>query len=267
MDFMSTPGKLAITVLGSGSRGNAMVIHDGSDGILVDAGFSAIDLRRRLAKAGVAEGMLRGIIVTHEHSDHVKGVRVLSQQLNLPVFATGETSRFLRGNDVKLGPLRVFAAGQQFAIAGFTVRSFSIPHDAADPIGLVVARGDLRAGVATDLGHVTRLVEQQLRDCDILLLESNHDIQLVYASDRPMHVKQRILGNNGHLCNEVAMELLAKVLHPKTRHLILGHLSSECNRPDLVERRARECLEQLKRDDLQPRIALQDDVLETFWAD
>lgn len=264
---MLTQGKLAITVLGSGSRGNAMVIHDGSDGILVDAGFSAVDLRRRLAKAGVAEGMLRGIIVTHEHSDHVRGVRVLSQQLNLPVFATGETSRFLRGEDCKLGPLRVFAAGQQFEVAGFTIRSFSIPHDAADPIGLVISRGSLRAGVATDLGHVTRLVEQHLRECDILLLESNHDIKMVYACDRPMHIKQRILGNNGHLCNQVAMELLAKVLHPKTRHLILGHISRECNTHGLVERCARECLEQLKRADLNPRIALQDDVLETFWAD
>jgi phosphoribosyl 1,2-cyclic phosphodiesterase len=264
---MSTPGKLAITVLGSGSRGNAMVIHDGSDGILVDAGFSAVDLRRRLARAGIAEGMLRGIIITHEHDDHIKGVRVLSQQLSLPVFATGETSRALRGGDPKLGPLRVFAAGQQFDLAGFTIRSFSIPHDAADPIGLVIVRNGIRAAVATDLGHVTRLVEQHLRECDILLLESNHDIKMVYDSARPMYVKQRILGNNGHLCNKVAMELLAKVLHPKTRHLILGHISGECNTHGLVEQCARECLEQLKRDDLKARIALQNDVLETLWAD
>ncbi len=263
---MLIQGKLAITVLGSGSNGNALVIHDGSDGILVDAGFSAIDLRRRLAKAEIAEGMLRGIILTHEHSDHAKGARVLSQQLNLPIFATGETSRSLRGDDPKLGPLRVFAAGQQFDLAGFTIRSFSIPHDAADPIGLVIARSGFRAGVVTDLGHANRLAELHLRECDILFMESNHDIRMVYASDRPVRIKQRILGNNGHLCNEAAMQLLAKVLHPRTRHLILGHISNECNRPELVERCAKACLEQLQRHDLQAQIARQNDVLDTFWA-
>jgi phosphoribosyl 1,2-cyclic phosphodiesterase len=263
---MSIPKQLAITVLGSGSGGNALVVHDGVDGLLVDAGFAAAEIRTRLARAGLAKSLLRGIIVTHEHIDHVRGIRELSQQLNLPVFATSETSRVLHVKDPRLEPFLVFAADQQFEFAGFTIQSFPVSHDTVDPIGLVISRNGLLVGIATDLGQSTRTVERHLCECDILLVESNHDVKMVHDSKRIQQLKQRILGNNGHLSNQAAMELIAKVLHPRTRYLILAHISRHCNTPALVEHCARECLERLGRPDLTFRLALQDEVLETVWV-
>lgn len=260
--------RLGVTVLGSGSSGNAMVVQRESEAILVDAGFTAKELTARLRTAGIEPGMLRAILVTHEHGDHCRGVRVLSRQLNIPVYATGETARAIQAQEEgKLGPVQVFAAGSSFDLCGFRIRSFSISHDTVDPVGFVIANGAFKLGVATDLGVATSLVEQVLRDCDILALESNHDIQMVYNSNRPAYNKQRVLGNRGHLSNRASMELLRKILHPKTRHLILAHISRECNRHDLVARCARECLDGLGRQDLQAVLASQDTPLGTAWAD
>ena len=256
---------LGITILGSGSRGNAIVIHTPSDAVLVDAGFSARELRRRMRCAGIDETTLKGIIVSHEHSDHVKGLRVCAKQLNVPVYANRNTADVIRFREQKMGAMHIFTAGALFEVGPFEVEPFSIPHDANDPVGFVLRFGGRKIGIATDLGHASHLVTYQLRECDGLVLEANHDIEMLHSSARPWSLKQRILSRHGHLSNDDSADLIGKVVHSKTRHLVLAHASEECNRPELVERCTLRTLEALGRTDIKPLFAEQNEILPTLW--
>ncbi len=262
------PGlQLGVTVLGSGSAGNAVVVHSPEGNLLVDAGFSLVELRRRLATAAIPEESLRAILVTHEHGDHVKGLRVAAKALKIPVFCNRLTATVLR--DGGLAPeaeLTLFTAGSAFRIGAFTVEPFCIPHDAVDASAFAFHLGDLKLGLATDLGHANSLTMHHLAACDLLVVESNHDPKMVWASGRPAMVKQRILGRRGHLSNEDCAKLLQRVLHTRTRHLVLAHASRECNCYDLVEKTARDCIRALGRTDLAPHVARQDVPLATLWA-
>ncbi len=262
------PGlRLGVTVLGSGSAGNALVVHSPEGNLLVDAGFSLVELRRRLEAAAIPAESLRAILVTHEHSDHVKGLRVTAKALKIPVFCNRLTAECLRGKD--LAPesgLQLFTAGAAFRAGAFTVEPFSIPHDAVDATAFTFHLDGLKFGLATDLGHAGPLVLHHLRECDLLVVESNHDPKMLWASARPPHIKQRILSRIGHLSNEDCMKLLRRVIHARTRHLVLAHASRECNCYDLVERTARACLAEIGRGDLAPRVARQDAGLPTLWA-
>ena len=264
---MSVNGeRMGITVLGSGSRGNATVIHTDDDAILIDAGFSSRELRNRMVRCGIDEKKVRAILVTHEHSDHVRGLRVCAQQLGVPVYANRGTAEILRSRDDKLGSLTIFASGSPFGVGRFTIEPFTIPHDAYDPVAFVVKLGPIKLGIATDLGHVNSLVSHQLRGCDALVVESNHDIAMLRNSDRTWSLKQRILGRHGHLSNDDGLELLRKVLHGRTRHVIMAHASSECNEYGLVEGGARRCLAELGREDIELHVATQDEGARTVWV-
>jgi phosphoribosyl 1,2-cyclic phosphodiesterase len=256
---------LGVTILGSGSRGNALVLHTAAGAVLLDAGFSARELVQRLAQAGLDAAALSAIVVSHEHVDHVKGLRVFAERYGLPVFANRGTATVLRNRDSQLGPLRLFAAGNPFEIGPFMVHPFSIPHDANDPVAFVVQVCGRRIGIATDLGHVNHLVTHQLRDCDLLVLESNHDLSMLGNSQRPWALKQRILSRHGHLSNDACMELLRAVVHARTRHVVLAHASSECNCPALVAKAVAECLSGLGRTDITAHIARQEEPLPTLW--
>jgi len=257
---------LGLTVLGSGSRGNALVVHGPGVGLLLDAGFSARELVERLERTGLAPEQLTAIVVSHEHADHVKGLRVFAERYGLPVFANRGTATVLRHRDERLGPVHLFAAGTGFQIGPFSVHPFSIPHDANDPVAFVVNGYGRRLGIATDLGHVNHLVAHQLRECDVLVLESNHDVAMLGNSQRPWALKQRILGRHGHLSNDACMELLRSVVHARTRHVILAHASEECNRYDLVARTVTDCLRLLGRHDIVAHVARQDEPLPTVWV-
>lgn len=259
--WKATPIMLGLTILGSGSGGNAVVVHSEAGALLIDAGFSARELERRLAAAGLDPASLRGVLITHEHRDHVEGLRVFAGRYpELPTYANILTAERLRYLDALPERLVIFNNGQPFPLGPFVVEAFSISHDAADPVGFVIRHRERRiVGFATDLGYIGQLVPLKLRDCQALVLESNHDKKLLLDSSRPAQLKNRILGKRGHLSNEDALELIAKTVGPATRHLVLAHLSGECNRPDLVERLARERLAALGRPDLTLYLARQDE--------
>ena len=255
-----------ITNLGSGSSGNATVIHTPEGALLVDAGFSCRELLSRLASISVAPESVKAILITHEHSDHTTGCRVFSDTYGSPCCSTSITCRALADAN-RIGEKKIlFSPGTPFPLAGITVEPFAIPHDARDTVAFNFLCNGCKISIATDLGHVNNLTVNKLSDCDALLLESNHDLKMLANSSRPLHLKRRIMSRHGHLSNEDAMRSLDHLLCEKTRYLLFGHLSSECNDPNLVEAMAEERLDFLRRRDVEFRIASQAEPAETFWV-
>jgi phosphoribosyl 1,2-cyclic phosphodiesterase len=224
-----------LTILGSGSSGNCAYLESAEARILVDAGFSLRQIRQRLASIDRTPENLTGILVTHEHSDHVQGLGMLSQKLQIPVYwnrATQESVEYQLQAKVEG---RVFSTGATFEIGDLVVETFSVPHDAQDPVGFLVQTPCGNVGFLTDLGHATHLVLQRVRRANVLVLESNHDIKMLQdCPRRPWSLKQRILGRHGHLSNEAAAEAAEQIMSADLRHLYLGHISRECNRPELA---------------------------------
>jgi phosphoribosyl 1,2-cyclic phosphodiesterase len=184
--------------------------------------------------------------VTHEHGDHIAGMRVIHKRLGLGVYVNAGTSECLdRSPDTRGMPWQIFSNGSSFAVGDLQILPFSVPHDAYDPVGFIVSCGAMRVGVVTDMGIVTELIRQRLSGCQVLVVEANHDERMVADAKRPWYLKQRILGRQGHLSNRNAAELVAAVGGPHLRAVFLAHLSAECNRPELarevVEEKLREC--------------------------
>ena len=262
-----TDTALGVTVLGSGSKGNAVVVQKGNDGILIDAGFSLKELRRRMKQANVPEQCIRAILITHEHDDHIKGLRVCAEHFNVPVYTTRKCADILRHRDSRLGQMTLFSPGDMFPLCGFTLCPFPISHDANDPVGFVVYSGNAKVGIATDFGYVSQVVEYQLQGCSTLVVESNHDLNMLAASSRPWSLKQRIMSRYGHLCNKDTGELLERIIRPNTQHVILAHLSEECNSRQLAWQCACQCLEHIDRKDIDLQIADQNQPLATVWTE
>jgi len=222
-------------VLGSGSGGNASVIEAGGTRILVDAGFSAKQLLLRLDRAGIAPGSLDAIILTHEHSDHVKGLRVFLKNLALRVFATVQTAEVVRQSAGPHTLWTCFEAGQSFGIGDLIVETFPVMHDAVDPVGFVFRHRESSLGFISDVGHAPAQLRQRLDSLRGIYLEANYDPGLLEADTRrPWPTKQRITSRHGHLSNEQAADLAAALAHPGLRHIILGHLSRDCNKPEVA---------------------------------
>lgn len=253
--------KLSIVVLGSGSKGNATVIHDGNEAILVDAGLSTKAICERLNEVGLEPEMLKAVLITHEHSDHVKGLATLTKRFSIPIYTASMTARAIYEKNNQLRQIKVFSPGAGFRIANFAVKSFSISHDAVDPVGFTIQNSCGKIGVATDLGIATELVKTQLKDCDVMYVESNHDIDMLWQSERPAILKQRIYGNRGHLSNPACMQMLHEIVNEQTRSIILGHISQDCNCYQLVQTKLKECLQQLNRNDIGMSIATQDQAI------
>ncbi len=235
---------LRVTVLGSGSSGNSTIIESENSAVLVDAGFSCKELEKRLSVAGTAIDKIRAIVISHEHSDHVKGGVTFSKKHKIPVYMSEGT---FEAGGLKLDGaygVEKFVIGEEFPVDGFNVHPFRIPHDAVDPSAFVVKRGSLKLGIGTDLGYVTSLVENYFRDVDMLIFESNYDPDMLRDGPYPWFLKQRIASRNGHLSNLEAMDYLKSHLGPLTRHLVLGHLSRTNNNPNLVMSHIKDVIEQ-----------------------
>tara|TARA_B100000614_G_C14539787_1_gene489835 strand:+ start:179 stop:934 length:756 start_codon:yes stop_codon:yes gene_type:complete len=217
--------------LASGSKGNAVFVSTGDTAVLVDAGLSGVEIQRRLDTIGERPEHLKAIVITHEHTDHVKGAGILSRRFDIPVFITRDTWRAC-SNLGKIDRLEFFEVGTEFTVGDMTVTPFSISHDARDPAGLTLACGGKKIGLATDLGLANSLVKYHLSGSNALYLESNHDPRMLDNGPYPWHLKQRIKGRHGHLSNMDARDLVAELHHGDLSHLVLAHLSEENNCPD-----------------------------------
>lgn len=231
---------LTFCTLASGSKGNCIYVSAGEQAVLIDCGLSARETVRRLEARGLSPHSVKAIIITHEHSDHVRGVRVLSKRLRIPALATEATWAAAKDTDsVRYVPM---SAGRALEMAGIKVHPFSVPHDAADPVGLVLSVGGVSLGVATDLGAPTRLVRQRLAGCAALVLEHNHDAAMLAEGSYPPWLKQRVRSAQGHLSNDQGAELLAELAHQGLKQVVLAHLSEQNNLPELARRAAQERL-------------------------
>ena len=233
-----------LTILGSGSSGNCAFLESGETRLLVDAGLSGRQIRHRLLTIGRAPESLNGILITHEHSDHIQGLIGLAAKLRIPIYCNRLTRDAIeRQLQLKLD-FRLFATGASFEVGDLAVDTFSVPHDAYDPVGFLIQTPGGNIGFLTDLGHATKLVVQRLRSANILLLEANYDLQMLHDDwRRPWSVKQRIVSRHGHLSNGAAAELTEQLVSAELRYLYLGHLSSDCNRPDLARQTVGQTLE------------------------
>ena len=225
--------------LRSGSSGNALFVQAGKTRVLVDAGLSGRMVEQALSGINVEPDSLGALLITHEHSDHIKGAGVLSRRYGLPVYATEGTWEAMEGkpglDGIALQNRRVFAADNDFYIGDLAVSPFSVPHDAADPVGFAFYNTGRKLCVATDLGHISPGWMKAVADADLLLLESNHDPDLLRCHQRyPATLKQRILGRRGHLSNSDCGKALLQLVQAGVRHVILGHLSGETNTPELA---------------------------------
>jgi phosphoribosyl 1,2-cyclic phosphodiesterase len=231
---------MRIGVLASGSRGNAIVLeHDGCS-VFVDAGLSGRRHLERLRMAGFGGVSPEMLFLSHEHSDHVRGAGVLARKWSIPVCCTGGTLSACRNYLGRIPGAEILENGSTVDVGSFTVTAFSIAHDAADPSGYVIEWDDGRLGIATDLGKAGPLVRESLSGCSAVVLEFNHDEDMLWTGSYPWNLKQRIASSTGHLSNQAASELLASICHSDLRTCVLAHLSQENNLPELAEKASRE---------------------------
>lgn len=226
-----------VVPLGSGSSGNALLVEFGARRLLIDAGLSTRDLTSRLAEAGVSGSQLTAILLSHEHHDHARGLQRFALKHRVPVFTTPEALAALNLAPRHLGAWHPFEPGVRFDALGIEVDPFTIPHDAVNPVGFVLASGGVRVGIAIDLGHATTLVHARLRGCHVLVVEANHDDGMLTRGPYPWALKQRIGGRLGHLSNEEAAALVAAVADDDCQAVILAHLS-ESNNTEALARQA-----------------------------
>lgn len=229
--------------LASGSKGNCIYLGTDNTKILIDAGLSTKAIITRLEQINVDIADIDAILVTHEHTDHIQGLKVLAYKMGIPVFANTETAKGIVDHFHDCPKFKIFSTGETFEFGDLEIHPFSIQHDTLDPVAFTIRTAQLKLGFCTDLGFVTSLVENKLRHCDYLYLEANHQPSMVHASSRPMIYKQRVLGRSGHLSNEACGNLLREIAHPSLKHVHLAHLSSECNSPEVALKVIREILE------------------------
>lgn len=249
---------LKVCVLATSSSGNCTFIGTGSTRILIDAGLSAKETAARLAAIGERIEDIDAILVTHEHSDHVCGLPVLLKKLGVPVFISELTATQIdwsESESKRRGPaqVRTFPAGSEFTVGEFRVQSFSIPHDAVDPCGFTVAGASIKIGLAMDLGYVPENVRYYLDGCEVVVLESNHDVEMLKVGPYPWSLKQRVMGRRGHLSNDAAADYLLESFDARVGTLLLGHLSEQNNHPEIARMVAQSAIE---RRALRTRLAV-----------
>lgn len=257
---------MILRTLASSSGGNCTLIQSGSTAVLLDAGISCRKITQRLRTCGLSAGELSGILVTHEHTDHIAGLQVLLKGRHIPIYASEGTCNALAFRQPELAShLMVVPAGSYFELDNLTVTSFPTSHDAAQSVGYTISNGTHTAALATDLGQVTDYVERVVTGADLVLLEANHDIDLVRNGPYPRRLQERILGRQGHLCNEAAADFAIKLAQKGTQRFVLSHLSRDNNRPELALSTVRRALEEQKlraqvcvapRDELSPVFVL-----------
>ncbi len=241
---------VSVSVLASGSRGNSAIVASSSTRLLVDAGISCRETFKRMKALGEDPHQLSAVLITHEHSDHVYGLLTLSKKLNIPVFMTGATHQAWRralrdnlGEYPELPRLEVFSAGRGFQIGDIAVTAFTIPHDAADPVGFTFRVQGVKVAFATDLGYLPPNVCDHLRGCDVLAMESNHDLEMLRGGPYPWSVKQRVMSRVGHLSNEALADFFASDYDGNAAYIVLAHLSEQNNHPELARGAAEKALD------------------------
>jgi phosphoribosyl 1,2-cyclic phosphodiesterase len=235
-----------LTILGSGSGGNCAYLETDETRILIDAGFSLRQIRARLASIGRTPECLTGILVTHEHGDHIQGLAALSEACHIPVFCNRPTLEAIEFRSETNLDGRLFITGASFELGDISVETFTIPHDAQDPVGFMLHTPEGKIGFLTDLGHATKLVLERVRTANALVLEANHDVKMLQeCPHRPWNLKQRILSRHGHLSNEAAADAADQIMSAELHHLYLGHLSRQCNKPELAMATIRQRLQQI----------------------
>jgi len=230
--------------LASGSKGNSIFVGTKNTRVLIDVGLNYSTLIKRLEEIQIDPKTIQAVLITHEHTDHIQGLRLLTQRLNIPVLANSETAKGIYAALNIRPQFKIFTTGEMFEFGDLAIHPFSIPHDTLDPVGFTISTQGLKFGFCADLGHVTSLVRKQLERCDYLYLEANHQPSMVHACNRPNTYKQRVLGKQGHLSNEECANLLISLHHKDLKHAHLAHLSSECNNADLALKIVRDALQQ-----------------------
>jgi phosphoribosyl 1,2-cyclic phosphodiesterase len=228
-------GEVQFTILGSGSSGNASYLEADGTRLLIDCGFSARQIKQRLATIDRIPDRLDGILITHEHSDHVAGLKIIAGKLGIPIYCNRFTGEEIERIHKTKFDFRLFETGQSFDVGSVGVDTFTVPHDATDPVGFLLHTSRGRIGILTDLGHGTRLIADRMRAANVLVLETNHDVNLLRdCPHRPWHLKQRIMSRHGHLSNEGAAKFAEIFMHDGLQHIFCAHLSGECNTPELA---------------------------------
>ncbi len=223
---------MKISLLASGSKGNAVFVESGDTRVLIDAGLSGVEIIKRLNRIGVDGKDLHAILVSHDHSDHTRGAGTLGRKLKIPLLVSHPTRQGCEGL-LKKTDVVEFESGSSFVFRDLLIDPFPITHDAIDPVGFTIESREGRIGFATDLGIVTRLVTDKLAGCRMVVLEANHDEEMLLNGPYPWHLKQRIKSKHGHISNNESMQLLGDLLHEGLKGVLLAHLSEVNNSPDL----------------------------------
>lgn len=240
---------VSVSLLASGSRGNCALVATTSTRILVDAGLSCRETFKRLREVGESADEVSAILITHEHSDHVAGLERLAGKLNIPIFLTEAThhtwKRAMRdeqGKTPELPKTEYFSAGRRFRVGDIEVSAFTIPHDAADPVGFAFQAEGIKIGFATDLGYMPVSVRNHLRGSTVLVMESNHDVEMLRTGPYPWSVKQRVMSRVGHLSNDSLAEFFTNDYDGVAEYVILAHLSEQNNHPEIARASAEQAL-------------------------
>lgn len=227
---------LLFQVLSSGSKGNSILVCGGKTQILLDAGLSAKELVARLSRSVKQAFRLDALVVSHEHQDHVRGIGVLSRRFDLPVYLSQGTLDNLPPQLGQCSSVQIFHPGTPFTIGDLQLQPFAISHDAAEPAGFIIQNGASRLAVCTDLGTVTHLVKTKLRHCHGLIIEANHDTDMLINGPYPWHLKQRIKSRHGHLSNVETCALLQEIYHSELQAVVFAHMSETNNHPEVASR-------------------------------
>lgn len=225
---------MRLQVLASGSKGNSVLVCTERTRVLFDAGLSAKEILRRLEQTGVSANRLSGLVLSHEHQDHVRGAGTLSRRFDLPVYLSRGTLEQLPQQVGQLPERQLFQTGAHFTIGDLSIEPFSISHDAAEPAGFLITHNGCRLGICTDCGTATQLVRARLKDCNALVIEANHDTRMLLTGPYPPELKQRIRSRHGHLSNDETFHLIEELLHEQLRAIVFAHLSETNNHPDII---------------------------------
>ena len=252
---------MKVCVLASGSSANCIYVATPCTRILVDAGLSGRETVRRLAEVEATLDDVQAVCLTHEHDDHRSSLGLLHRRHGLAVYANAGTIEAMsRGSKCEDVTWNMFTTGAAFRVGDLTIEPFSVPHDSYEPVGFVITSEDRRLGVVTDMGMATGLIRERLRSCGVIIVEANHDEDMLRDADRPWPLKQRIAGRQGHLSNAQAAELIADVAGQGLRAVLLAHLSDQCNRPDLARQTVRRALDERGQSHVEVKLTYADRV-------
>ncbi len=221
-------------VLGSGSKGNATYVEAGGRALLIDNGFSGVELERRVAAAGFDIAKLAAVLITHEHGDHIRGAGVVARKYDISLYVNPATFRQSAHVFGKVPSVREFSTGTSFMLNDFHVHPFAVSHDTADPVGFVIENQSCSLGYCTDTGIVSRLIQHRLSSCNGIVIECNHDPEMLKSGPYPLSLQQRVRSKQGHLANADAARFLLEIMHDKLQHVVLAHISEKNNNPSLA---------------------------------